>query len=73
MNTSNKEPKFKIGTRFRTRGKHPLDCVVTDILRTYNSAGELVRVRYVAERTFCGQAVEDIDVVETTIAMGLIT
>ena len=64
--------KFPIGTKFRTRGKHPLDCVVTDILRTFNSRDELVKVRYVAEHLFLGQPVKDENVVETTIAMGLL-
>jgi hypothetical protein len=45
-------------------------CAVTDILKTYNSKGELVKIRYVAEHQFMGQTVTDRDVVETTIAMG---
>lgn len=65
-----RQPKFSIGQQFKTRGKHPKLCTVTDILRTYNSAGELVSLRYVATHEFAGQLVIDHDVVETTIAMG---
>lgn len=64
--------RFNIGTQFKTRGKHPRLCTVTDILKTYNSAEELVSIRYVATHEFMGQTVTDRDVVETTIAMGLI-
>ena len=64
------EPRFPIGTQYRTRGKSPRLCTVTDIWRTYNAAGELVRVRYVADYEFLGQTISDCDVVETTIAMG---
>jgi hypothetical protein len=59
-----------IGQRFKTRGKHPRECVVTDILRTYNARGELVKTRYVATHEFMGQMVTDSDVTETAIAMG---
>jgi hypothetical protein len=65
------QPKFPIGTEFRTRGKAPKLCTVIDILRTFNSSGELVRVRYVATHELIGQTVTDSDVLETTIAMGL--
>lgn len=65
--------KFPIGTTFKTRGKHPRLCKVTDIWRTYNDAGELVSIRYVAEHEFMGRAIVDRDVVETTIAMGHVT
>jgi hypothetical protein len=62
-------PKFAIGTKYNPRGKH-YQCTVVDILKTYNSAGELVRIRYVSTHTFLGQTVMDTDVCETTIAMG---
>lgn len=65
-----REAKYPIGTTFATRGKHPKLCTVTDILKTYNSRGELVKIRYVATHLFAGQVVTDSDVVETTIAMG---
>lgn len=63
---------FEIGTKFMTRGKAPKLCTVTDILKTYNSANELVKVRYIATHEFCGQVVTDSDVVNATVAMGLI-
>jgi hypothetical protein len=62
--------KFAVGQQFKTRGASPRLCTVTDILRTYNVAGELVKVRYVATHTTLGQPVTDHDVCETTIAMG---
>lgn len=64
--------RFNIGQTFTTRGKSPRECTVIDILRTYNSAGEMVRLRYVATHTFMGQTVTDSDVCETTIAMGAV-
>lgn len=62
---------FAIGTRFKTRGKYPQLCTVTDVLKTYNAAGELVRTRYVAVHEFCGQLVTDPDVCAVTIARGM--
>lgn len=64
--------KFPIGTQYRTRGKAPRTCTVTDQLTTYNSAGDVVKRRYVATHEFCGQTVTESDVVEATIAIGLI-
>jgi hypothetical protein len=64
------EPKFPIGHTYVTRGKHPKVCTIVDIWKTYNSMGELVRVRYVTTHEFCGKTVTDYDVVETTVAMG---
>ena len=64
------EPRFTIGTKFMTRGNAPRAYTVTDILRTYNSAGALVKIRYVATHELCGQTVTDHDVCETTIARG---
>ena len=69
----NREPKFSIGTQYKTRGKHPRICTVVDILKTFNSQNELVSIRYVSTHEFAGQSVTDRDVPETTIAMGLIT
>lgn len=63
--------QFSIGTQFKSRGKHPRICTITDILRTYNSAGELVKTRYVAEHELLGRTVTDHDVCETTVAMGI--
>ena len=68
--TERDEPGYEIGAQFKTRGKHPRLCTVTDIFKTYNAAGELVRVRYQATHQFAGQTVTDNDVVEATIAMG---
>lgn len=69
----NKEPRFPIGTQYKTRGKSPKVCTVIDIWKTYNSKGELVKIRYVSTHKFCGQTVTDNDVGETTKAMGVIT
>ena len=63
---------YLIGTKFKTRGKHSRICTVVDILKTYNNAGELVSVRYVATHDFLGQIVFDKDVVATTITRGLL-
>lgn len=62
---------YAIGTKFKTRGKHPRLCEVTDVLKTYNSKGELVRTRYVAVHMLAGMPVTDHDVVRTTIDLGL--
>lgn len=64
---------YAIGTKFMTGGKSPKQCVVTDIYTTTNSAGEVVRVRYVATHSFLGQVVADYDVCDVTIAKGLIS
>lgn len=64
------EQRFAIGTRYLTRGKAPRLCTVTDVLRTYNSANELVRLRYVATHEFMGQTMTDGDVCDAAIAMG---
>jgi len=63
---------YKIRTRYIKRGKAKSECTVTDILKTYNSAGKLVKTRYVATYEFCGQLVTDRDVVATSIKMGLV-
>lgn len=67
---NNREPKYTIGQQFKTRGKHPRLCTVIDILKTYNSKGELVSIRYVSTHDFMGQLVTDRDVPEVTITMG---
>lgn len=61
--------RFEIGLEYIDRKGRT--CTVTDVLRTYNSAGELVRIRYVAQHTFLGQTVTDSDVLDTTIARAL--
>jgi hypothetical protein len=67
-----RQAKYPIGTKFKTRGKNPRVYTVSDILKTYNNSGELVQIRYIAYHEFMGQLVYDRDIVETTIAMGLI-
>lgn len=68
------EPRFKIGTTFKTGGKHPRLCTVIDIHRTYSAlTGELVKLRYVSTHEFLGQQVHAYDVVDTTIARGLVS
>jgi len=66
---------IEIGTKFiKQRGKVKNDRIetVTDILKTYNSAGEHIKTRYVAEHDFLGQKVTDRDVLGVTIQRGLI-
>lgn len=63
------KPRFLPGTIFKTGNRQ---CTVTDILTTYNLAGEPVKQRYVATHQFLGQTVTDHDVCETTIARGLV-
>ena len=63
-------PRFAPGTQFLSRAKHPNICTVTDVLRTYNLAGEEVKTRYVATHETMGQVLTDNDVTETRIAMG---
>ncbi len=62
--------KYTIGTQYKSAGKRPHICTVTDIWRVYNHYDELVKVRYVATHQFMGQTVTDYDVCETTIARG---
>jgi hypothetical protein len=59
-----------IGTQFMSRCKHPLLCTVVDVLTTRNSAGDIVKVRYVAVHEFMGRVVADHDVTHTAISMG---
>ena len=65
------DARFPIGTTYTTSGRAPRLCVVTDILKTYNNAGELIKIRYVSQHDFMGQKVTDRDVCETEIARGL--
>ena len=63
---------YPIGTKFRPVGrKHGKVCTVTDILKTYNSKNQLVKVRYVATYEFAGQTVTNYDVVHATIFRGI--
>ena len=64
---------WPIGTQFVRRGKKRKDVeTVIDILTTTNSKGELHQIRYVAVHAFAGQRVVDVDVVGTTIAIGVV-
>ena len=65
---TNMKNEFEIGTQFNNRGRI---CTITDVLKTYNSKGELVRTRYVATHHLMGNSVTDCDVVPTTIAIAL--
>ena len=67
-----KDARYPIGTQFLSGGKHKRMSTVTDILKTYNMAGELVNIRYVATHEFVGQIVTDRDVCDATIARNLI-
>lgn len=69
----NPEIRYNIGTKFKSGGKCARECEVIDIYKTYDSKGELVKVRYVAVHTFLGQQVTDYDVCQTTIDRGLIS
>jgi|JI10StandDraft_1071094.scaffolds.fasta_scaffold1083636_2 hypothetical protein len=70
MSEQTLQARFSIGDTFKTRGRHPRLCTILDILRTYNSNGELVRVRYVASHKLNGQVIMDYDVCETSVLMG---
>ncbi len=62
-------PIFPIGHKFRPIGKDRVYTVV-DVLRTYNGAGQQVRLRYIAEYMLAGQILRDSDVPQTTILRG---
>jgi hypothetical protein len=59
-----------IGVQYKTRGKHPKLCTVVDQHTTYNIAGDVVKVTYVATHEFLGQVVTDNYVGQTSILMG---
>lgn len=50
--------EIQVGTKFKTRGKHPRVCTVVDIYTTTNLKGEVVQVEYVAVHEFMGQLVK---------------
>ena len=62
---------IEIGTKYMSRGKHPRECTVEDIHKTYDSKGNLVKTRYVASHEFLGQKVYNYDVCGATIAVAL--
>jgi len=59
---------YEIGTKYESRHK---TWTVIDILKTYNSKNELVKLRYVATHQLMGQPITDYDVVPVTISRGL--
>ncbi len=65
---------IEIGMKYIPRSdKHKRIHTVEDVLKTYNSAGDLVNTRYRCSHEFCRQKVFDNDVVQPTIARGLTT
>jgi len=63
---------FDIGTNFFNGGKHKKLCTVSDVLKTYNSRGELVKTSYTAIHLFMGQAVTEHNICKVTIQRGLV-
>ena len=63
---------YKIGTQYKTRDKRKDLCTVTDIHRTFNHNGDLVKTSYVSTHEFMGQTITCYDVPATAIARGLI-
>jgi len=64
--------RFKIGDRYIKKGRHERVCTIVDIYKTFNSLDELVGVHYVTTHDFMGQTITEYDVIDTTIARGLI-
>ena len=60
---------IQIGTQYTNRKKQI--CTVSDIWKTYNSAGDLVQARYVVTHQFMGQTVTERDVLAITIQRAL--
>ena len=69
MLSENKD--YPIGTKFYTAGKNKIICTVVDILKTYNSKGELVKTIYLEEHPFAGQIIRS-EVVKASISLRLI-
>ena len=63
---------YPVGTKFKTRGKHPKVCTVIDFHTVTNLAGDIVDEYYISSHEFLGQTVIDHNVRLTTIVMGLI-
>ena len=65
--------KIEMGMEYIRHGdKQKRVNTVIDCHKTYNLAGELVKTRYVSVHDCMGQPVYDYDVVQPTIARGLI-
>jgi hypothetical protein len=67
-----RQAKYKIGTVFLTRHRHPRKCTVIDIYRTFNSKNEEVDMKYVTVHETLGQQVRDTNVPETSIQLGTV-
>ena len=65
-----KSSEIVIGTKFKNGGKHPNDCLVIDIHKTYNSKDELIKTSFVATHRFMGQTITNRDVPAVTIQRG---
>lgn len=49
---------IKVGTKFKTRGKHPKEVTIVDIHTTTSFlSGEVVKVVYVGVHNFMGQQI----------------
>lgn len=63
--------RFPLGTKFVRMGRKSKRVeTVVDYISMINLAGEVVGGHYITEHDFCGQAVRDGSVAETTIARG---
>lgn len=72
MTYGEREQRFPVGTQYMSSGKHPHLCIVIDVYVTRNLAGEMVSMRYVSEHHLAGGVVRDYDVVDVTIAKGIL-
>lgn len=70
--TTERTPRYRVGTTYNSPGKHPKLCTVTDIHTTRNHRGDLVKIQYVATHEFLGQIVTDRELSESTIARNLV-
>jgi len=62
---------YSIGTQYMPMRKNTYVCTITDIHKTYNNNGDLVKTSYVATHEFCGQTITECDVPNSTIARGI--
>lgn len=63
--------EYPIGTKFMSLGKHPYECTIVDVLKTYNSNNELIKVGYNATHEFLGQIVTEHNLPSASIARGI--
>lgn len=70
-NPNTPKHRFPIGTQYKTRGKHPRLCTVTEQLTVTNSKGKVVKTYYHATHEFLGQTITDFNVCDATIARGV--